>query len=119
MNATPQILDAAGRVPLPLTAFEIKVAAATSTGAIAQRQAELAAKQALPLSAKIDLSLQLIRDWYEAWDGMVSVSYSGGKDSTVLLWLVRCMYPDVPAVFSHTALNTPKLCGMCWQHLTM
>lgn len=109
MNATPQILDAAGRVPLPLTAFEIKVAAATSTGAIAQRQAELAAKQALPLSAKIDLSLQLIRDWYEAWDGMVSVSYSGGKDSTVLLWLVRSMYPDVPAVFSHTGLEYPEV----------
>ena len=109
MNATPQILDAAGRIPVPLTAFEIKVAAATSTGAIAQRQAELVAKQALPLSEKIELSLQLIRDWYEAWDGMVSVSYSGGKDSTVLLWLVRSMYPDVPAVFSHTGLEYPEV----------
>lgn len=109
MNATPQILDAAGRVPLPLTAFERKIAAATSDGVVAQRQAELNAKQALPLGAKIELSLRLIRDWYEAWDGMVSVSYSGGKDSTVLLWLVRSMYPDVPAVFSHTGLEYPEV----------
>ena len=63
MSATPQILDAAGRVPIPLTAFEIKVAAATSTGVITQRQAELAAKQALPLASKIELSMRLIRDW--------------------------------------------------------
>lgn len=109
MSAIPQILDASGRVPLPLTAFERKVAAATSTGAITQRQAELAAKQALPLAEKIELSMRLIRDWYEAWDGMVSVSFSGGKDSTVLLWMVRSMYPDVPAVFSHTGLEYPEV----------
>lgn len=109
MNATPQILDAAGRMPAPLTAFERKIAAATSEGVMVQRHAELADKQALPLSEKISLSLRLIQDWYEAWDGMVSVSYSGGKDSTVLLWLVRSMYPEVPAVFSHTGLEYPEV----------
>lgn len=109
MNATPQILDASGHVPVPLTAFEKKIAAATSEGVMVKRHAELVDKQNMPLSEKIRLSLRLIQDWYEAWDGMVSVSYSGGKDSTVLLWLVRSMYPDVPAVFSHTGLEYPEV----------
>lgn len=109
MESQTQVLDASGRLPAPLTAFERKIAAATSEGVMVQRHAELADKQALPLSEKISLSLRLIRDWYEAWDGMVSVSYSGGKDSTVLLWLVRSMYPDVPAVFSHTGLEYPEV----------
>ena len=60
---------------------------------------ELQQMQSLPLSAKVVMTQQRIREWYEHWDGMVYVSFSGGKDSTVLLHLVRDMYPDVPAVF--------------------
>ncbi len=37
------------------------------------------------------------------------VSFSGGKDSTVLLHLVRQMYPDVPAVFVNTGLEYPEI----------
>jgi len=37
------------------------------------------------------------------------VSFSGGKDSTVLLHLVREMYPDVPAVFCDTGLEFPEI----------
>ena len=37
------------------------------------------------------------------------MSYSGGKDSTVLLDIVRKMYPDVPAVFSDTGLEYPEV----------
>ena len=39
----------------------------------------------------------------------VYVSFSGGKDSTVLLDLVRRMYKDVPAVFIDTGLEYPEL----------
>ena len=65
--------------------------------------------QALPLDRKIGISLARIVEWYNYWDGNVHVSFSGGKDSTVLLHLVRSILPDVPAVFSNTGLEYPEL----------
>lgn len=65
--------------------------------------------QKLPLSEKIKLSQEIIKDWYEAWDGDVYVSFSGGKDSTVLLSLVRGMYPDVEGMFLDTGLEYPEI----------
>lgn len=70
---------------------------------------QLQQKQSLPLEAKIAMTQQRIREWYEHWDGEVYVSFSGGKDSTVLLHIVRQMYPDVPAVFSDTGLEFPEI----------
>ena len=48
-------------------------------------------------------------DWYQHYDGNVCVSFSGGKDSTVLLHIARQMYPDIPAVFSNTGLEYPEI----------
>lgn len=70
---------------------------------------ELKQYQSLPLDAKVRMTQQRIREWYDYWDGNVYVSYSGGKDSTVLLHLVREIYPDVPAVFSDTGLEYPEI----------
>ena len=61
--------------------------------------------QALPLDKKVILSKQRIKQWYEYWDGNVFISFSGGKDSTVLKHLVDSMYDDVPAVFVNTGLE--------------
>ena len=71
---------------------------------------ELQELQALPLSLKIRLTKQRIREWVGHFgeDG-VYVSFSGGKDSTVLLHIVREMYPDVPAVFVDTGLEYPEI----------
>ena len=65
--------------------------------------------QALPLNIKIRKTEQRIREWYEHWEGNVYVSFSGGKDSTVLLDIVRRLYPDVLAVFSDTGLEYPEI----------
>ena len=66
--------------------------------------------QGYPLEIKIQLTKQRIREWVHRWgvDG-VYVSFSGGKDSTVLLHIVREMYLDVPAVFVDTGLEYPEI----------
>ena len=61
------------------------------------------------MAKKMAWALRQIRAWYEVSDGRAYVSFSGGKDSTVLLHLVRSLYPDVPAVFANTGLEFPEI----------
>ena len=65
--------------------------------------------RALPLERKIQISQARIIEWYTHYNGNVVVSFSGGKDSTVLLHLVRSIYPNVRAVFSNTGLEYPEI----------
>ena len=71
---------------------------------------DLRMMQAAPLSVKVRMTQRRIREWVDAFgtDG-VYVSFSGGKDSTVLLHIVREMYPNVPAVFCDTGLEYPEI----------
>jgi NH3-dependent NAD+ synthetase len=73
---------------------------------------ELQQWQSLPLSVKIRMTQERIRSWVNEYgeDG-VYVSFSGGKDSTVLLNIVRNMYPNVKAVFVDTGLEYPEIRG--------
>lgn len=66
-------------------------------------------RQGLPLHLKIKMSKQRIREFYEHFDGKVYISFSGGKDSTVLLHLVRSLYPNVKAVYIDTGLEYPEV----------
>ena len=66
-------------------------------------------RQAMPLEAKIRFTEQRIKAWYLHYHGAVYVSYSGGKDSTVLLDITRRLFPDVPAVFCDTGLEYPEV----------
>lgn len=72
--------------------------------------ATLSIRQALPLEDKIRLSQRRIKEWVEYWgEESVFVSFSGGKDSTVLLHLVRSMYPGVEGIFIDTGLEFPEI----------
>ena len=68
--------------------------------------------QSLPLSAKIRMTCYRIRQWVDEYgeDGCY-VSFSGGKDSTVLLDIVRneCRFKKVPAVFVDVPTQYPEL----------
>ena len=109
---------------------------------------DLKQMQSLPLEAKIRMSQERIKAWYESWTrfdirnektgktrfvtidtrdmfaepelkegeyiqaafpGQVYVSFSGGKDSTVLKHIVDSMYDDVPALFVNTGLEYPEI----------
>lgn len=70
---------------------------------------DLKRMQAFSLDQKIELAKANIQEWYERWDGNVYISFSGGKDSTVLLHLVRSVFPAVPAVFANTGLEYPDV----------
>lgn len=71
---------------------------------------ELKLLQNLPLEIKVAKTKIRIREWVEHYgtEG-VYVSFSGGKDSTVLMHLVREMYPNVEGVFVNTGLEYPEI----------
>ena len=66
--------------------------------------------QSLPLLAKIRMTEYRIRQWIDCYgeDG-VYVSFSGGKDSTVLLDLARKIYPGISAAYVDTGLEYPEI----------
>ncbi|WP_412591952.1 phosphoadenosine phosphosulfate reductase family protein [Terrisporobacter sp.] len=70
---------------------------------------ELRILQNYPLELKVEKTKLRIKEWYEHYNGEVYVSFSGGKDSTVLLDIVRSMYPDIEAVFINTGLEYPEI----------
>lgn len=65
--------------------------------------------QALPIDIKIRKTENRIREWYDYYCGDVYISFSGGKDSTVLLDIARKIYPDIEAVYIDTGLEYPEL----------
>lgn len=67
-------------------------------------------RQSMPLKDKIRFTQRRIREWVEHFGvNGCYVSFSGGKDSTVLLHIVREMYPDIEAVFVDTGLEYPEI----------
>lgn len=71
---------------------------------------------AMPLEDKALTSWEKIDQWYTAWGGKCYVSFSGGKDSTVLVYLVArylASYRTPPwplnLVFANTGLEYPEI----------
>lgn len=84
---------------------------------------ELRMLQALPLEVKIRKTEERIKEWvdYYGLDG-VYISFSGGKDSTVLMDIVRNrMNLNIPAVFVDVPTQYPELkqFAMTWDNLTI
>ncbi len=69
---------------------------------------ELSRLKKLPLEMKVVYSKTIIQKFYVENNGKVYVGFSGGKDSTVLLHLVRSKYPETPAVFFDTGMEFPE-----------
>lgn len=68
---------------------------------------EYTGKLSWTLDQKISHFWEVIDTYYHRMDGMVYVSFSGGKDSTVMMhlidqWLKMTGYPPVPYVFNNT-----------------
>ena len=71
---------------------------------------QLKQRQGLPLEAKIALTERRIVEWVEYYGlDHVYVSFSGGKDSTVLLHICRKLYPTMRAAFCDTGLEYPEI----------
>ena len=67
-------------------------------------------RQAMSLEDKIRFSQKRIEQWVnEFGENGTYISFSGGKDSTALLHLVRSVFPNVPAVFVDTGLEYPEI----------
>lgn len=77
---------------------------------------DLKIMQAWPLERKIRVSQSHIMKWYQHWGGRVYISFSGGKDSTVLLDLARRVYPDIEAVFCDTGLEYSEVRKFALSH---
>ena len=70
---------------------------------------ELQERQAWPLQQKIDHALFTIETYLTRTEGKAYLAFSGGKDSTVLLDLVRIVDKSIPAVFVNTGNEWPDI----------
>lgn len=70
---------------------------------------DLQQMQSLPLKIKISMTERRIFDWYDYWQGDVYLSFSGGKDSTVLKHIIDNMGINIPSMFVNTGLEYPEI----------
>ena len=71
---------------------------------------ELRQFQSLPLDIKIRLTEDRINEYVRVFGiDNVCISFSGGKDSTVVLDIARKTYPKIKAVYCDTGLEYPEI----------
>ncbi len=71
---------------------------------------DLIALKALPLDLKIMKTLARVREWVNFYGlDNTYIAFSGGKDSTVLVDLVKTIYPKIKLVFIDTGLEYPEI----------
>ncbi len=76
---------------------------------VSGRKYKLAMLKSMPLNFKIIKSKQLIQEAIDRYgQDYIYVSYSGGKDSTVLSHLARDIHPNILHIFSNTTCEYPE-----------
>lgn len=62
-----------------------------------------------PLAEKLEQAREIIRKHFEEFASeQLAISWSGGKDSTLVLYLVREIYPDIRTIFNNTGVEYPQ-----------
>lgn len=61
-----------------------------------------------PLADKIEMTNFVIDKQLRELGHNVAVAWSGGKDSTLVLWFVLQRFPDVPVIFNNTGIEYPE-----------
>jgi phosphoadenosine phosphosulfate reductase len=62
-----------------------------------------------PLEVKLAESREVIKHHFEEFkEEEMAVAWSGGKDSTLLLWLILQSHPGVPVVFNNTGVEAKE-----------
>ena len=75
-----------------------------------ERLEQLASLQALPMPKKIEMAVAILeRGKRETGGAPACVLYSGGKDSTVLLHIIKAIYPRPLVMYNNTGLAEPRL----------
>lgn len=65
--------------------------------------------RSLPLDLKVSKTKRMIKEAFDEFGkDKVYVSYSGGKDSTVLSHIVKQLYPDILHLFANTTNEYPE-----------
>lgn len=70
---------------------------------------DLKKMQKWSLERKIQVTQTRIIEFYQHYKGKVYVSFSGGKDSTVLLDIARKIYPKIQGMYIDTGLEYPEI----------
>lgn len=71
---------------------------------------DLMRQKSFPLDKKIEKAQAVIKEFVDNMGGIDNcrISFSGGKDSTVLIHLVHSVYPDCKSVFFNTGTELPE-----------
>lgn len=63
---------------------------------------------ALPFADKLAMTLEIIEHHVFEFPDQAAVSFSGGKDSTLVLAMVRQRRPNIPVVYNDTGVEYPE-----------
>ena len=77
----------------------------------------------MPYEMKPSFSMKRVRQWYEHWDGMIYISFSGGLDSSILAHVVCSAYEKyglkgkIPLVCVDTRTEFPEIRGFTKEYV--